>query len=285
MILLDYSSVAMSSLMPQINDVEANKDMIRHIILNIIRKYNLEHREEYGEMILCMDGGNNWRREQYPFYKANRRKNRKESKHDWPAIYAQLNEVQEDLTERSPFNVVRVDACEADDCIGTIVAEKSGTEPILIISPDKDFVQLHKYDNVKQWSNLQKKWVTADVHPVIDLEDKILRGDRGDGIPNVLSEDDTFINEERQTPMSRRKVELLMQNPEALGTSTARRIIRNRNLIDLSRTPDDIKVEIMKQYESGAKGSVMSLMTVFTKHRMNLMTESLQDFEVKRFNK
>lgn len=268
--------------MPQINDVEENEDLIRHIILNIIRKFNLQFRDEYGEMVLCMDGSNNWRRAEYPFYKANRRKKRKDDKHDWGKIFEQINKVRDEIVNKAPFNVVHVDRCEADDCIGTIVEKEYQNGPILIVSPDKDFVQLQKYTGVKQWSNIQKKWVEADVHPVIDLETKILKGDAGDGVPNVLSEDDTFISEGRQTPLSKKKIEALMSDPEALGVSTARRIIRNRNLIDLARTPEDIKEEIMQEFSSGPKGSINSLLTMFTKYRMKLMAESLSDFEVRK---
>lgn len=278
-ILLDYSSVAMSSLMPQIGEYENNEDLIRHVIVNIIRKFNLEFRREFGEMVICMDGSNNWRRQQYPFYKANRRKNRKKDKHDWTAIFEQINRVRDEVKENIPFKVVHVDRCEADDCIGTIVENTNGKEPIIIVSPDKDFIQLHKYKGVRQWSNIQKKWVIADVHPVIDLETKILRGDSGDGVPNVLSEDDTFLTESRQTPLSKKKIQQLMENPESLGTATARRIMRNRDLIDLSRTPSDIKNEILEQFNQHPKGNIMKLMNMFTKHKMKLMMESLQDFE------
>lgn len=279
MILLDYSSVAMSSLMPQIEQFEENEDLIRHIIFNLIRKFNLEHRSEYGELIICMDGNNNWRRERYPFYKANRRKNRKQDKHDWNKIFEQINRVRDEVKDCLPYKVLHVERCEADDCIGTVIANKENNESVLIISPDKDFVQLQRYPNVRQWSNIQKKWVTADVHPVIDLETKILKGDTGDGVPNVLSEDNTFVDQGRQTPLTKKKIQALMENPESNGTSTARRIIRNRDLIDLSRTPTDIKEEILSQYQQTPKGNIVKMMSLLTKHQMKLMLESLSDFE------
>lgn len=279
MILLDYSSVAMSSLMPQIEQFEENEDLIRHIIFNLIRKFNLEHRSEYGELIICMDGSKNWRREQYPFYKANRRKKRKEDKHDWNKIFEQISRVREEVKDCLPYKVLHVDRCEADDCIGAVVSNKQNDEKVLIISPDKDFVQLQRYPNVRQWSNIQKKWIQAEVHPVIDLETKILKGDTGDGVPNVLSEDNTFIEEGRQTPLTKKKIQALMEDPESNGTSTARRIIRNRNLIDLSRTPTDIKEEILSQFQQTPKGNIVKMMSLLTKHQMKMMLESLSDFE------
>jgi hypothetical protein len=154
--------------------------------------------------------------------------------------------------------------------------------PILIISPDKDFVQLQRYPNVKQYSNLQKKWVEPEVSALYDLELKVLKGDTGDGVPNVMSEDDVLITEGvRQSVLSKRNIEKLMENPEALGTTVARRIIRNRNMIDLTRTPDNLKADIIAAYEKKAPGSITSLMSVFTKHKMKLLMESLSDFEVK----
>ena len=272
----------MSSLMPQISEFDENVDLIRHVIYNQIRRYNLEFREEFGQMILCMDHTNNWRKQTFPLYKANRKKNRKNDDHDWDNIYRVLDEIREELVNKSPFNTIRIEGAEADDIIGAICELNNNPEPILIVSPDKDFVQLQRYPNVKQWSNLQKKWVEPDQDAVSDLEMKVLRGDTGDGVPNVLSEDNVLIEEGlRQVPLSKKKVAMLLQDPEALGTTVARRIIRNRNMIDLTRTPENIKTESMKQLQEGAKGSVTGLMTVFTKHKMKLHMESLPDFEVR----
>ena len=272
----------MSSIMVRISEFNENIDLIRHQIYNTIRMYNVEYREKYGELILCMDAKDNWRREVFPQYKAGRRKNREESVHDWKAIFKVMDEVREELINYGPFKTVRVDRCEADDVIGTICEKNMSPEPILIISPDRDFVQLQKFPNVKQYSNIQKKWVEPEVSAIYDLELKVLKGDTGDGVPNVLSDDDCLITEGvRQGRLTAGKIEQLLKDPESLGTTTARRVIRNRTLIDLSRTPDPLKEQIMYQFNQKAKGSVTKLMTVFTKHKMKLMMESLQDFEVK----
>ena len=270
----------MASIFARLKEYEDEPHLARHQIFNTIRMYNQKFREEYGKMVICFDGVSSWRRGVFPEYKAGRRKAREESDADWSTIFDILHEVREDVMNSTPFTCIRVDNCEADDVIGAICELNTNPEPILIISPDKDFVQLHKYPNVKQFSNIQKKWVECDVDPQTDLEVKVLRGDAGDGVPNVLSDDDSLISEsKRQTPLSKKKVAALMEDPEALGTAVARRIIRNRDLIDLSRTPDHFKQEAIKQLEAGPKGSITSLMTLFTKHRMKLMAESLQDFE------
>lgn len=281
MILLDYSSIAMSSIMVRVDDYMDQPELVRHQIFNIIRQYNERFRNEFGEMVICMDHTNVWRKKFFPQYKANRKKARKQSKHDWTAIFTMMNAVREEVENYSPYRCVRIEGCEADDVIAAIVEAKNDPSPTVIVSPDKDFIQLQKYPNVKQFSNIQKKWVEPDVDAITDLEMKILRGDTGDGIPNVMSDDDVLVEDNaRQTPLRKPKMDMLMKDPEALGTNIARRIIRNRDMIDLSRTPAYLKQEILESYAQPAKGSINRLMTLFTKHQMKLLIESLQDFEV-----
>ena len=283
MILLDYSSIAMSSLMVQLDKYDDEPEMIRHMIFNILRKWNVTHRDEFGEMIVCFDSKNNWRREVFPEYKASRRKTRKNSVHDWETIFKRLDEVHQEVKEYSPFRTIQVERCEADDIIGTLCEKHMTPDPILIVSPDTDFIQLQRYPNVRQFSNLQKKWLEPKVDPITDLEEKVLRGDTGDGVPNVMSDDNVLIEEGlRQTPLNKRKMAQLLEDPESLGTTIARRIIRNRKMIDLRRTPDDLKDEIMTRFQDPPKGSVNRLMTLFAKNQMKMMIESLSDFEVKR---
>lgn len=283
MILLDFSSIAMSSIMVRINDFEDNTDLVRHQIFNMIRQYNSQFRGEFGEMVICMDHTNNWRKKTFPLYKANRKKMRDSSDRDWKKIFEMMDTVREEVINHSPFKCVRIEGCEADDVIGVIVEKHMNPSPILIISPDKDFIQLQKYPNVKQFSNIQKKWVVPEVSAVYDLELKVLKGDTGDGVPNVLTEDDALVTEGvRQEKMTKKVIEQLMKDPEALGTSTARRIIRNRNMIDLTRTPDELKEQILDAYSKNPKGSITSLMTIFTKNKMKMLLESLSDFEVNK---
>lgn len=281
LILLDYSSVALSSIMVRIDDYMDEPGLVRHQILNTIRMYNAQFRDEYGTMVICMDHTNNWRKKVFPEYKANRKKARYDSKHDWSKIFETLNEVREEIVNQTPYKCVRVEGCEADDVIATIV-ENKGPEQILIVSPDHDFIQLQKYPGVKQYSNLKKKWVEPKIDPVTDLEIKVLKGDTGDGVPNVMSEDNVLVEENsRQTPLRKSKIDMLMDDPEALGTTVARRIIRNRDMIDLSRTPAELKDQIIEQFGQTPKGSMMTLMTLFTKHQLSILMGSLQEFEVR----
>ena len=272
----------MSSIMVRLKEIDGNPDMIRHMVFNMIRSYNLEHREQFGETILCFDSKNNWRKDTFPQYKANRRSTRERDEHDWNMIFGIVDQVKSELREYSPFRCLEVERCEADDIIGTICEKQMSPEPILIVSPDRDFVQLQRYPNVRQFSNIQKKWVEPKEGSALDdLSLKILQGDTGDGVPNVLSDDTTLTEGRRQGVLSKKKKEVLLEDPQALGTSVARQYIRNKRMIDLTSTPDDLQAAIMEQFEQPAKGSIMRLMTLFTKNRMNLMMESLADFEVR----
>ena len=281
MILVDFSSLIMSSIMVQVKDLNGNPDLIRHMVINMVRRYNLEHRAEFGETVLCFDSKGNWRKDTFPQYKANRKKGREESDIDWSMIFDVIGQVKDDLKTYSPFRCVEVERCEADDIIGTIVERNNSPEPILIVSPDRDFVQLQRYGNVKQWSNIQKKWVEPKESALADLNLKILQGDGGDGVPNVLSDDLTLVEGRRQGVLSKKKKLALLEDPQALGTSIARNYIRNKRMVDLTATPDDLKDSIMEEFAKPAQGSVMRMMTLFTKHRMKMMMESLSDFEVK----
>jgi len=205
MILIDYSGIALGSIIVQ---KTLDENMIRHMILNSIRMYRSKFHKQYGEVVIAADGANNWRRGAFPQYKANRRKGRDESDFDWGEAFRILHMVKDEIKENFPYKVIHEEGCEADDIIGTLVQntqEFGNFEPVMIISADGDFKQLQRYDNVKQFSPLLKKFVVEN-HPRLHLAEKIIKGDKGDGVPNVLSDDNVFIEELRQTPVTKKKL-------------------------------------------------------------------------------
>ena len=282
MILLDFSSIAMSSIFPRIDDYDEDKDLIRHTMLNIIRKYNVDYRDKYGETIVCFDAGNSWRRQKFAPYKANRRKNRDNSMHDWNGIFNMVNQVREDIIELSPYRCIFVDGCEADDAIGWIVHNQHDTdEHMLIVSPDNDFKQLQCYENVVQYSNIQKKWIKCK-----DAEEelwmKIVKGDTGDGVPNILSDDEVLITEgARQTPVTQKQLKMLQEDPNTWPTRIQKNWLRNKDLIDLQMTPPEYTSQIQQQFNQEPKGNIQLWMNYLMKHKMKLLLESLDDFEIR----
>ena len=254
MIIVDYSGIALASI---IINKTFDEQLIRHMILNSLRMYRTRYKEEYGELVLAVDASNNWRKTAFPQYKASRKKTQKESTFDWGEAFRILNKIREEIADNFPYTVVRVDGCEADDVIGTIVTMNPdpnrdyNPEKIMIVSSDRDFLQLQKYKFVRQYSPLLKKELTVD-NPRVWLQTHIIKGDKGDGVPNILSDDNVFVEGFRQTPITQKKIDNIMQDLEEgellYAASWYRNYCRNKKLIDLSETPQELRREIINNF-------------------------------------
>jgi hypothetical protein len=281
MIIVDFSGIAIATIaVNKVND----ENMLRHMMLNSLRMYNKKFRKEYGQMILACDSSS-WRKEYFPQYKANRRKGRDESDFDWAEAFRIMHLVTDEIRENFPYKVIKMDSCEADDIIGTLVQntqEFGQYEEVMIVSSDKDFLQLQQYPNVRQWSHMQKKEL-KDSSPKVNLMDKILSGDAGDGIPNVLSHDDTFINGDRQTPLSKKKkqamIEDLAEGELLYAASWYRNYCRNETLIDLTKTPDNLKNQIIGEYNIAVPAENRSRVFPYLINKnMKMLIESAEEF-------
>ncbi len=277
MILIDYNAIAISNVVAMKMDVEEN--MVRHMILNSIRMHRVKHKEKYGEVVICCDGGKNWRKEYFPAYKHKRKSARKDSKMDWNELFRITNMVLQEIKENFPWKVVEVDECEADDIIGEMVRytqEFGQYENIMIISGDKDFAQLQKFDNVAQYSPVQKKFIKED-NPRLQIWNLVLKGDTSDGVPNVLSADNCFVDEIRQTPLRQNKIDQLIDDPKSLGEEVYRNYLRNKNLIDLDYTPEAIKKTIVERYDSYIVPK-QNVMNYLIEKRCRMLIESVTEF-------
>ena len=288
MILLDLNQVMISNLMmqPGIASGGIDENLIRHMVLNSIRMYNVKFKDEYGDLVICADDKKYWRKDLFPYYKAARKKSREESPYDWNLIFETLNRVRDEIRENFPYKVIQIDKTEADDVIGTICTNygvelrNSQSEKILILSSDKDFMQLQKFANVDQYSPMAKKFLKTS-EPVKFLKEHIIKGDRGDGIPNILSSDDTFITEARQKPVTEKKLNTwVAQKPEDFcDASMLRNYQRNESLIDLSKVPSEYADRILTAYRAPkeVKGKD-KVLNYFIKNRMKQLMEHIQEF-------
>lgn len=272
MILIDYNAIAISNIVTQKLALEEN--LIRHMILNSIRMYRKKYFREFGEVVITSDGSKNWRYEAFPQYKFKRKDARKESTIDWKEVFRITNKVLDELRENFPYKVIVHDKCEADDVIAQLVVNSQvdfgHQEKVMIISSDKDFGQLQKYSNVRQYSPMLKKEIEI-LHPHRHLLELILRGDQADGIPNVLSADDSFTQGIRQTPLREAKIDEIMKDLDdgelLYAASWYRNYLRNKKLIDLTETPEALKREIINNFEqqgdkSDNKKKVMNYLIV-----------------------
>ena len=279
MILIDYSGIAISNIFAQ--KVTVSEDMVRHMILNSLRMYNLKYRKEYGTMVLACDGGS-WRKQIYPQYKANRKTSRDASGLDWQEFFRILGMVRDEIKEHLPYKVVHIQGIEADDIIGALTEKTQNFgehEPVMIISADKDFIQLQQYSNVRQFSPMTKAFV-KEKDATQYLFEHIIRGDSGDGIPNVLSPDNTFVDKIRQKPISAKKIEQWGASRNALDKvmdeSTYRNFQRNQALIDLSKVPQDKKALIINTFESVKPNS--NVLNYLISKRCTQLIECAEEF-------
>jgi hypothetical protein len=282
MILIDYNGIAIGNVVVQRLAIDEN--LIRHMILNSIRMYRQKFGNEYGEVVVVADGTNNWRKEVFPQYKASRKKNRDGSSIDWNEVFRIINMVRDEIRDNFPYKVMHQQGCEADDVIAQIALETQEFgkhEPVMIVSADKDFIQLQKHKNIRQFSPMTKKYV-SDPNPNKYLTEHIFRGDGGDGVPNVLSDDNVFVDGRRQSPVTKKKIEAWLSSKDmqdTMGADIYRNYQRNQRMIDLTFTPDNIKKEIIATYEAqdpaGNRGKVFPYLI---SKRCKLLLESVQEF-------
>ena len=284
-ILVDYNQMMLSSLFAQIGnhtDIDLDENLLRHMFLNSLRFNRKKFHEDYGEIILCVDNKDVWRRDYFPYYKANRKKSRDESDMDWNKLFEAIHQIREEITEYFPYKVLYIDRCEADDIIATIIHEEgtelnTGGERFLILSGDKDFIQLHKYANVDQYNPTLKRWVRND-NPNKYLSEHILKGDVGDGIPNILSADNCLAIGERQRPMTKKKITAFTAEPECMDEETKLRYNRNKKMIDLSEIPQEYKDTILEAYHTEKNVGREHLFNFFVKKKLKNLITDIQDF-------
>ena len=281
MILIDLNQVMISNLMAQSkgNLTELpSKDAVRHSILNTVRAFNVKFREEFGEMILCADAADPWRRDIFPNYKHQRRKGRVESQIDWDGLFKIMSEIREEFINKLPYKVLHVDKCEADDIIATLVAQRA-EDKYLIISGDKDFIQLQHYGDVYQFSPLLKSFIGEQEDATVFLREQIIKGDRSDGVPNILSDDDIFLRDERQRPINKKRLEEWSNIDNIpLGSETRKYYDRNKRLIDLSMIPKDISESIINRYKNYKMNDRSQLLQYFIDNKLKALIENINDF-------
>lgn len=280
MIIVDLNQIMISNLMVQINGrnaVELSEDLVRHMVLNSLRGHNKRFRDKYGEMIIACDSGNVWRREVFPNYKAGRKTVREKSGHDWTHIYEILTKIKNEIKEHMPYKVIELDTAEADDIIAVLV-KKYDDQKILILSGDKDFIQLHN-NRVKQYNPVLNKFVGKGETPSIYIKEHILKGDRSDGIPNVLSDDDVFIEGRRQRPLTKKKIaswvdEMIMTFTE----EEQKNYDRNRKLIDLSLIPPELEAKIYNEFDEVKVAHRSKILNYFITRKLKTLIEVIDEF-------
>ena len=276
MIIIDMNQISLASLMMHLNmtkEKTVDEGMVRHMILNSIRLYRNMFKEKYGEVILTYDSKHYWRRDYFPQYKMNRKKARENDSKDWDNIFGVLNKIKAEFKEYLPYKYLEVYGAEADDIIGTLCKQES--EPVMIVSGDKDFIQLHKY--VKHYSPILKKHVNGH-NPDTYIRTHILKGDTSDGVPNVLSPDITFTEGLRQRPLGKKKIETWLESMDSMPDEAKRNYQRNEKLINLDKIPQELEEQILSEIDEAPHGDRSKLLNYFIDNKLKELTESIGDF-------
>jgi 5'-3' exonuclease len=285
MVLVDFNGLAIGSIMGQLSHgEELSENLVKHIILNNLRVYRNKYKEaDYGRMVICCDSSS-WRKDVYPEYKASRKTNRAKDKHDWPMIFDLIEDTLNDLRANFPYAVIKVNGAEADDIIGVLTKNAAMPllgEDVIIISADKDFIQLQVDGHVTQWSPMFNKMIKED-NPSKYLFEHILKGDSGDGVPNVLSSDDVFVTHTRQHPMTKKKITEWWDNKdklkEVMPQHVFRNYMRNREMIDLERTPVKIQAEAILDLDLYVYPPRTNILTYLVENRMKMLVECAGEF-------
>ena len=293
-ILVDYNQILISAVSAGHSSFgsELNPDMIRHLFFNMLLSYKKKFSPKYGDITICGDAPNLWRKKVFPYYKAKRAEGRAESPMDWTMIFETLHSLRSELEEFFPYKVVTVDGAEGDDVIAVLVHYlqeneliREGLEEvpqdILVISADKDFAQLQEYKNVSQYTPMFKSMI-KEPNPRLSRFMKIIKGDSGDGVPNIFSDDDTFVSGKRQKAATEKRYLPVLEaciNGTDIPREHAVNFDRNKLMIDLvdHALPVDIKEEIISVFQN-AKTSKGNLMNYFMKFRMRNLASEISKF-------
>ena len=280
------NQIMISNLMMQLKGDALNENLVRHMVLTALRAFERQYSPTYGEVVLAYDSKHYWRKEAFPYYKQNRKKDREASDLDWGAIFEVLNKIRDEIKNFFPYKVVEVYGAEADDVISTLTTfqaykniklEKQGkeAEKVLILSGDKDFIQLQKYPFVKQYNPILKKEIKHD-NPREYILEHIIKGDKSDGIPNFLSDDDTFVANKRQKPISKKNLEkwvTLSPSDFCLDKQSIENYERNRKLIDLTLIPEHLATEIVSYYKALNNSEKKVPLEYFQQHQLTKLME------------
>ena len=281
MIIMDMNQITLASLMMHLNMTktdEPDENMVRHMILNSIRMYRSQFNKEYGEIVLTYDSKHYWRRDFFPNYKAGRRKGREKDSKDWDLIFGVLNKIKAEFKDNLPYKYLEVYGAEADDIIATLCKNFCNDDKIMIVSGDKDFIQLQKYSNVTQYSPILKKYVNGH-DPVTYIKEHILKGDTSDGVPNVLSPDNTFVDGMRQRPLGKKKIENWLDiDIDDLQDEVKRNYQRNDKLINLDKIPEELEREIMAEFDGAPCGDRSKLLNYFVQSRLKNLMNDIGEF-------
>lgn len=252
-----------------VDSKQITKDELLPMMLKEVLSIEDKFKFDWGKVVICCDGKGNWRYDFFKEYKQKRTENKENDERDWEYLRTLFEEIKQDIKNNTKYIVIEVPRLEADDLIA--LTTKYSQEAIMIVSNDKDLNQLVDNQRVKQFSLMSNDYVDREHHL---LYEAILTGDSGDGVPNIFSDDDHYVKEDkvRAKPVTKGMKEYFSDkilneaslicyineiNEKSKDKLDLNKILhnyqRNRVMIDLSMIPDvytnEYKQECIKSIE------------------------------------
>lgn len=283
MIVIDFSQICIAGYMQIAKhsiDKSVDVEAFRHVALNSIRAINMKFRNftDYSRLVIAVDAPKSWRKQIFPFYKANRKKDKDASPVDWAQLFQCIKTVEQELIEYFPYQVIQIRGAEADDVIGSLARyNNEQNRYMMIVSGDKDFIQLQRTNLIRQYDNVHDHTIEHS-NPQRYLFEHVMKGDRGDGIPNVLSPDNAFVVGIRQKPMRQTKLDLWWENGIEKDVVNPEYLKRNRRLIDLSCTPAPIYDQVVQQVDQFDTTKKCDIYAYLVRHQLRNLAGHLGDF-------
>lgn len=254
-----------------LKDNTLDENHLRYNLIKHLKEYKRIY-SEYGDLLLAFDSKSYWRRDYFKFYKHNRKKERKNSDIDWDSIHLYIRQFKKEFEENLDYIVLEILSCEADDIIAIIVSNLQKYKN-LIISDDKDFLQLLKLDNVDIYRPRKNEFIRNESYNDNEIEailkEHIIRGDRSDGIPNVLSLDNSIADGIRQKAITKKFLSKHLLEDIEKEEPFYDKYLRNKKLIDLTEIPNTVEITVLKELKENLKGqNRIECKEYFAKHNI-----------------
>ena len=203
---------------------------------------DLVQKTESNSVILCQEGKKNWRYDVFEDYKSNRKEAKAKSKLDFDTFYPMADSFCEKLKQYVPnIYQLKVEGSEGDDLIAILTKNLTPKNEVVCVSTDRDFYQLLKYNGYSQYHPIKRQYVHV-VNPERYLLEKIVVGDKGDGIPHVKPK----VSVKTAASIVEAGLEdwLSKEDPQIRANFE-----RNKKLIDFDCIPVHVQQKVMEEFK------------------------------------
>ncbi len=265
-IYIDFSVLAYRNLFSMKSTIDQfGYEILRHVFLKNILAYIRDFNPN--KVFIAVDVGQSWRKKVYSLYKGKRKEARDKQDVDWEKFYGICNSVVDELKKNFPFYTIGINHVEADDIIAYLVRNEDTDNEKVIITSDRDYIQLLKYNNTKIFDPLKNKFMEC-LNPFHALELKICSGDKSDNIPPIYHRWGEKTAEKNILSGNLKKM-LEQKDNNGEPCEISRNYERNKKLIDMEKLPKSVEKGIDLYLEEYKISSTKSIMKYFIENKLS----------------